>query len=70
MQSVFLSKKNSKIKLGTLNFNNMKTVKPMHGFLEKLNMMENFIVGKESHKVKDYLLTLIVDDIRTCASVE
>ena len=32
--------------------------------------MENFIAGDKMHKVKDYLLTLIVDDVRLFVAVE
>ena len=35
-----------------------------------MNVMENFIVGDETHDVKDFLLTLIVDGMRLFVAVE
>ena len=33
-------------------------------------MIENFIVGEELHNVKDFLLTLIVDEMRLFVTLE
>ena len=66
----FLSKTNTEIKLGTLYFNNMNNVEARYEVLERMNVMENFIAGEEMHNVKDYLSTLIVDDMILFVEVE
>ena len=48
----------SKVKLGTLHFNNMKNVEARYEVLENMNVMDNVMVGYETHNVKDYLLGL------------
>ena len=48
----------------------MNNVEARYENLENMNVMENFILGDEKHKVKYYLLTLIVDDMRLFVAVE
>ena len=54
---------NSEVKLGSFHFNNMKNVEARYEVIEKMNLIINFIVGEETYKVKDYILTLIVDEM-------
>ena len=41
----------------------MKNIEARYELLEKLNVMENFIVDEELHNVKDYVLALIIDEM-------
>ena len=59
-----------KVKLGTLHFNNMKNVEARYEVLENMNVLDNVMVGCETHNVKDYLLGLEVEDTRLFTAVE
>ena len=60
----------SKVRLGTLNFNNMKNVEARSKALDDIQVMDNFIVGNETHRIKDYLLYLKVDNMRIFIAVQ
>ena len=40
----------SKIKLGSLNFNNMKNSEARHEVLKNINVVDNFTIGNETQK--------------------
>ena len=61
---------NSKVKLGTLHFNNMKNVEARYEELENIVMMDNLTVGNLTQNMKDYLLDLKVDDMRLFTAIE
>ena len=46
---------NRKLKLGTLNFNNMKNVEARYEVLKDTHVIDNFTAGNETQKVKGYL---------------
>ena len=50
MPSIFFNQADSKVKLGTLNFNNMKNVESRYEALDEIQAMENFIAGNETYK--------------------
>ena len=69
-QSMFFQRTKIKVKLGTLNFNNMKNVEERYDVSEDVHVMDDFAVGNEIQKVKDYLLSLTVEDMRLFVAVE
>ena len=61
---------NSKAKLATLHFNNMKDFEARHEVLEDAHMLENFKVVNTTQNVKEYLRYLKVNDMRLSIAVE
>ena len=67
---VSFKRTDSKVKLGTLCFNNMKNAEARHEALEDIHVMDNFMVGNETQNVNDYLLALVAEDMTLFAAVE
>ena len=62
-KAYFLEKNtNSEVKIGSLNVNNMKNVEARYEVLQKMHVMEIFLIGEETCNVKEYLLALRADE--------
>ena len=60
----------NKLKLRTLYFNNVKNAEARHEVLEDTHAMDNFALVNETKNVKDYLLALIVEDMKLFSAFE
>ena len=60
----------NKVTLWTFYFSKMKNAEARHEFLEDAHVVDNFIVGDNMQNLKDYLLALIVEDVKLFVAVE
>ena len=67
---VSFKKTESKVKLGTLHFNNMKNIAGRYEALFDINAMDRVQVGNKTCTVKDYLMELKSVDSKLFAAAE
>ena len=68
--NVSFKRVDSKVKLGSLHFNNTKNLEARYELSDDIQVMDKFIVRNETHNEKDYLLDLKLDNMRLFIATE